>query len=56
MARRTKATYGRRALVEGKGYVARWPRNLANPCEAKRLWFEPDSARLIGIVVGGPTA
>jgi two-component system CitB family sensor kinase len=45
--------YGRRALVEGKGYVARALGNLGESMRGKAPVFEPDSGAIIGIVSVG---
>ncbi|WP_144778142.1 ATP-binding protein [Marinobacter maritimus] len=45
--------YGRRALVEGEGYVARALGNLGESMRGKAPVFEPDSGNIIGIVSVG---
>jgi len=45
--------YGRRALVEGKGYVARALGNLGESMRGKAPVFEPGSGAIIGIVSVG---
>ena len=45
--------YGRPALVEGEGYVARAVGNLGESMRGKAPVFEPSSGDIIGIVSGG---